>query len=197
MCRMRRSSSTTPRSTGSLEVVRDEFAGVRLITLSENRGFAGGVGEGIRAAKGEWVLCINNDATVDTAAVAELLRTADEANEDVGSIAALMVFADRRDLINSARIEVDSLGVAWDRHSRSTGRERRAACYRGVRCERRCSPLQALHARGGAVRRVLLRIPRRRRCRMARTDARMAKPLRSREQSSFMNSRPPQVMDLH
>ena len=101
---------------GSLEVVRDEFAGVRLITLSENRGFAGGVGEGIRAAKGEWVLCINNDATVDTAAVAELLRTADEANEDVGSIAALMVFADRRDLINSAGIEVDSLGVAWDRH---------------------------------------------------------------------------------
>ncbi len=86
-----------------------------MIELTENRGFAGGVAEGIRAAAGEWVLCVNNDATVEEGAIAELLRVADDADDDVGSIAALMVFADRPDVINSAGIEVDRLGVAWDR----------------------------------------------------------------------------------
>lgn len=100
---------------GSVEMVRDEFAAVQLIKLAENRGFAGGVAAGLRAAAGEWVLCINNDATVEEGAIAALLRVADDSNDDVGSIAALMVFADRPDIINSAGIEVDRLGVAWDR----------------------------------------------------------------------------------
>lgn len=102
-------------SDGSLEVVRNEFPDVRLIQLPENRGFAGGVAEGIRAARGEWVFCINNDAIVERDAVAQLLRVVNEADDDLGSVAALMVFADRPDIINSAGIEVDRLGVASDR----------------------------------------------------------------------------------
>ena len=41
-----------------------EFPRARLIKLSTNTGFAGGVDTGVRAAHGEWILCINNDATV-------------------------------------------------------------------------------------------------------------------------------------
>jgi len=100
----------------SVEMIRREHPTVRLVELSTNSGFAGGVAEGIRAARGEWVFCLNNDATVESGGVAELLRVADGAAADVGSIAALMVFADRPDIINSAGIEVDRLGVAWDRH---------------------------------------------------------------------------------
>ena len=100
---------------GSVEMVRADFPRVRLIELPDNLGFAGGVVQGIRAARGEWVFCVNNDAVVTESAIAELLRVADHCPNDVGSIAALMVFADRPNVINSAGIEVDHLGVAWDR----------------------------------------------------------------------------------
>jgi GT2 family glycosyltransferase len=99
----------------SCEMVRTEFPIVRLIELPSNEGFAGGVDVGIRQATGEWVLCVNNDATVAPDAVEELLRVAEAGGDTIGSVAALLVFADRPDVINSAGIEVDRLGVASDR----------------------------------------------------------------------------------
>jgi GT2 family glycosyltransferase len=100
---------------GSVEMVRGEFPEVRLIELTENTGFAGGVSAGIRSAIGDWILCVNNDATVAADAVMELLRVAESGGGDIGSVAAQMVFADRPDVINSAGIEIDRLGVASDR----------------------------------------------------------------------------------
>jgi GT2 family glycosyltransferase len=102
-------------SDGSVEMVCAEFPEVRLIELQENTGFAGGVSTGIRHATGDWILSVNNDTTASPAAVAELLRVAETASQRVGSVAAQMVFADRPDVINSAGIEVDRLGVASDR----------------------------------------------------------------------------------
>lgn len=100
---------------GSVEMVRGEFPAVRLIVLTENIGFAGGVSAGIRNATGDWILCVNNDATVAPDAVMELLHVAESGGGDIGSVAAQMVFADRPDVINSAGIEIDRLGVASDR----------------------------------------------------------------------------------
>ena len=100
---------------GSVAMVKAEFPGVHVIELGHNSGFAGGVGIGVRSANGEWILCINNDATVGPDAVVELLRVAESGGERVGSVAALMVFADRPGVINSAGIEVDRLGIASDR----------------------------------------------------------------------------------
>jgi GT2 family glycosyltransferase len=102
-------------SDGSAEMVREEFPEVRLIELAVNTGFAGGVSTGIRHATGDWILSVNNDTTVPPAAVAELLRVAETGGQGVGSVAAQMVFADRPDVINSAGIEIDRLGVASDR----------------------------------------------------------------------------------
>src|SRR5262245_43107349 len=48
----------------SVAMVRAEFPDVHVIELAENLGFAGGVSAGIRSAAGDWVLCINNDATI-------------------------------------------------------------------------------------------------------------------------------------
>lgn len=100
---------------GSVAMVRAEFPEARVIEIEHNAGFAGGVSAGIRSATGEWVLCVNNDATVEADAIVELLRVADGADERVGAVAALMVFADRPDVINSAGFDIDRLGVASDR----------------------------------------------------------------------------------
>jgi GT2 family glycosyltransferase len=100
---------------GSVAMVHEKFPDVRVVELDKNTGFAGGVAAGIRSSRGDWILCINNDAAVAPDAVVELLRVAESGGERVGSVAALMVFADRPGTINSAGIEVDRLGVASDR----------------------------------------------------------------------------------
>ncbi|MDQ4149606.1 MAG: glycosyltransferase [Actinomycetota bacterium] len=49
-------------SDGSLEYVRSQWPRVRTLPLETNRGFAGGINAGVRAAKGRYVALINNDA---------------------------------------------------------------------------------------------------------------------------------------
>ena len=102
-------------SDGSAEMIREEFPDACVVELTANLGFAGGVGIGIRRATGAWILCVNNDATVAPDAIEQLLQVAESGGEEIGSVAALMVFADQPSTINSAGIVVDQLGVASDR----------------------------------------------------------------------------------
>jgi GT2 family glycosyltransferase len=94
--------------------VRELVPDAVLLIPGGNVGFAGGVVRGIREAGGEWIALVNDDAVVDPRALAEMLAVGGS-SEDVGSVAAQMRFADRPDVINSAGIEVDRLGVASDR----------------------------------------------------------------------------------
>ncbi len=45
----------------SVAIVKEQFPGVRIISLQENHGFAGGCNVGIRAASADYVLILNND----------------------------------------------------------------------------------------------------------------------------------------
>jgi GT2 family glycosyltransferase len=97
----------------SAAVVAREFPSVRWIQLDANHGFPTAVQTGIEATGGGWVLLVNNDATIERDA---LLRIADrEIPDDVGTIALQMRFSTRPEMVNSAGIGVDVLGVAYDR----------------------------------------------------------------------------------
>lgn len=98
---------------GSAEAVRAGHPAVRVIDAGCNLGFARAVNLGARASEGEWLLLLNNDATVEPEAVAELLRAA-EGRPRVGSVAAQLRFADGSERINSAGFGVDRLGVAYE-----------------------------------------------------------------------------------
>ena len=98
---------------GSAELVRERYPEVTLAALRCNRGFAGAVNEGLSRAPAEWVLLLNNDATLDRDAVAPLIETGRSAS-DIGSVACQMRFTGSS-VINSAGIGVDRLGVAFDR----------------------------------------------------------------------------------
>jgi GT2 family glycosyltransferase len=85
----------------SAAVVRERFPGVRWLALPENRGFTGNVNAGLRAARGEILALLNNDAEADPAWLAELVRGF-EADPGVGLCASKILLYDRRDVLNGA-----------------------------------------------------------------------------------------------
>jgi len=99
---------------GSAERIAERFPEARVVELEENLGFAGAVNAGVELSNAEWVLLLNNDATIESDAVA-LLVEAGRDKERVGSVAAQMRFAASPRVVNSAGIGVDRLGVAYDR----------------------------------------------------------------------------------
>jgi GT2 family glycosyltransferase len=99
---------------GSVEALREAHPATRVFENGENLGFPAAVGVGVRATEGEWVLLLNYDATIEPGAIVEMLRVAGTAPR-VGSVAALLLFADGTGRINSAGFGVDRLGVAYER----------------------------------------------------------------------------------
>ncbi len=97
----------------SAAVVASEFPSVRWIQLGDNLGFATAVQAGIEATEAEWVLLLNNDARIETDALERII--ARPIPDDVGTIALQMRFAASPEIVNSAGIGIDALGVVYDR----------------------------------------------------------------------------------
>jgi GT2 family glycosyltransferase len=98
----------------SVDVVRREFPEVAVVALEANRGYPGAVNAGVGAASAPWILTLNNDTTVDRRLFDELLAVARSA-PDVGSVAALQLFASDPSVIYSAGLVVDRRGQNADR----------------------------------------------------------------------------------
>lgn len=96
---------------GSIEHIESNFSWVRLVINKENLGFAGGTNSGIRAAEGEFILTLNNDARADSCLIEHLQKPM--VDSKVGVCAAKMLLADGR--INSTGICLSRSGAAWDR----------------------------------------------------------------------------------
>jgi GT2 family glycosyltransferase len=82
-------------SDGSADAVAERFPQVELIRTEVNLGFAAGNNVGIRRALdrgADWVLLVNNDATVEPG-VAVALAAAAEARPDAGVLACKVLFA--------------------------------------------------------------------------------------------------------
>jgi GT2 family glycosyltransferase len=99
---------------GSQELVRTSYPEARLIPLTHNEGFAPAVSRAARLARGQWLLIVNNDATVEPGCL-RLLEQAGESASDIGIATAQVRFAQARDTINTAGLEIDTLGIAYDR----------------------------------------------------------------------------------
>jgi GT2 family glycosyltransferase len=95
------------------ELLASRYAGVRLLRLRRNGGFTGNVNAGIRAARGEVVLLLNNDARVDPDWVAVCVESLARQPE-LGSIASKVLFSDGS-TINSAGDVLGRNGVPRQR----------------------------------------------------------------------------------
>jgi len=85
----------------SVALIRRDYPEVRLIALTENRGFTGAVNAGIARAKGTLVALLNQDAEADPRWLEEMARAA-FAHPEAGAIACKIMLFDRRDRFHSA-----------------------------------------------------------------------------------------------
>jgi hypothetical protein len=85
----------------SVEFVKKHFPEVRVISLTENRGFAGGNNVGIQHARGRYIALLNNDAKADSRWLEELTNALDS-HPEIDFCASKIVFYDRHDLIDTA-----------------------------------------------------------------------------------------------
>jgi GT2 family glycosyltransferase len=101
-------------SLNELLLGEELVADVDVVYEPENIGFAPAVAEGIRRSTSVWVALLNDDAIAEPQLFARMLAVGSSA-ADIGSVAAQMRFFDRPEVLNSAGVEVDKLGVAYDR----------------------------------------------------------------------------------
>jgi len=100
---------------GSIEWLQSNYPMVQLIRNPENRGFAEANNQGIRATQGEYVVLLNNDAQPSPGWLASLVAVAN-ADARVGMVASQIRLAHAPGRLDSTGIEVDVLGIAWNRH---------------------------------------------------------------------------------
>ena len=97
---------------GSVEFVKEHYGNVRLVELEENVGFAAAVNIGIREAKGEYVLLLNNDIKVHSDFCAELEKCLDE-DEKLFSANSVMLSMADNSILDGAGDYYSALGWAY------------------------------------------------------------------------------------
>ena len=85
---------------GTVGLLTDGYPTVRLLNLRRNAGFSGNVNAGLRAARGDVLCLLNNDAQADPDWVRVCVETLLD-QPKLGSVASKVLFADRH-TINSA-----------------------------------------------------------------------------------------------
>ncbi len=100
-------------SDGTATWVRAMIPAARLVQLPRNEGFAGGYNAGMRAARGDRLVLINNDTLAPAGFIEALARPLDTAG-DIGAVAGVLTFAHRPDLVASAGIVPGADGVHRD-----------------------------------------------------------------------------------
>lgn len=98
---------------GTAEWACAAYPAVRLIALRENLGFAGGVNAGLRAARGDLLLLLNNDAFVEPGFIAALCAALRQ-RDDIGAVGAVLTFAHQPQIVASAGVRVRRDGLALD-----------------------------------------------------------------------------------
>jgi GT2 family glycosyltransferase len=85
----------------SLQLLARDYPEVNVVALSKNLGFTGGNNAGIRVARGEFIVLLNNDTEVDPHWLEEILA-AFERHPEAGLVASKMKLFDRRDTFHTA-----------------------------------------------------------------------------------------------
>jgi GT2 family glycosyltransferase len=110
-------------SDGSLALLDERFVGaVQIVANTVNRGYAGGLNDGIRVAHGRYLLALNNDTELDPGCLAALVEAADR-HPNAGSFAPKILQFDDRAVIDNVghRLYPDGLSRGRGRLERDVG----------------------------------------------------------------------------
>lgn len=86
---------------GSQELVKKNYPHCRLIENEENKGYCGGMNQGLRAAAGQYVWLLNNDVMARPDAVEQLLCAWSQAGPQVAALAPKVMCADRPNVFDA------------------------------------------------------------------------------------------------
>lgn len=100
---------------GTPEYVRQKFPWVRIVSLSENRGFAGGNNAGARAAAGTYLAFLNNDTRADPGWLCAL-RAGIDAEARFALVTSRIVYMHDPATLDSAGDGLLRWGGAFKRH---------------------------------------------------------------------------------
>ena len=98
---------------GSVEWLRANWPQVWLIPLRLNLGFAGANNLGIRAARGQYIVTLNNDTLAAPDWLAQMITAVSA--PDIGMVAAKILVWNNPERLDSTGIAVDAAGMAWTR----------------------------------------------------------------------------------
>ncbi len=104
----------SPKNKDAVERVKSDFPDIELLWLDKNYGFAGGMNRGIAAAKGEYVLLVNNDTSWAPDAVAEMHTLLASKGIDVVGIAPKILLENPAGFIDAIGNLVDGFGQAYN-----------------------------------------------------------------------------------
>ncbi len=99
---------------GTAQFVASSWPEVRLVRLEANRGFPGAVNVGIRAATGEAVALLNNDAAADPGWL-EQMESALLSHPEAGMVACRVRLYHHRDYLDSAGLQTTTSGSGGSR----------------------------------------------------------------------------------
>jgi len=102
------------------DILREYRARFRVIYNARNIGFAAGQNEAIRAARGEWILCLNPDLLLPPDFVSQLLA-AGEAHPEAGAVCGKLLRWKPQDSSERSNV-IDSVGVYFTRNMRHLDR---------------------------------------------------------------------------
>ena len=106
---------------------------LRVLTPTQNTGFAGGVNLGFSAATGDILVMLNSDAEVEPGTLARLVAAIDDGADLAG---AVVLLAGTDELVNSAGNPLHVLGLVWAGHldepRAGLDLSREAACLSGA-----------------------------------------------------------------
>ncbi|MCA9932735.1 MAG: glycosyltransferase family 2 protein [Anaerolineales bacterium] len=91
-------------SDGSVEAIRAQFTAVRVIELTDNKGYAGNNNVGIEAALAagaDWVFVLNEDTILAPDCISQMMATA-QADPQIGIVGPMVYHHNEPDVIQSA-----------------------------------------------------------------------------------------------
>ena len=94
--------------------IRSNFPSVRMVQTSRNSGFVKTANRGMRSARGDLVILLNNDVECEPDFV-ERLVVAANANPEVGILAPKMRLFYARSVLNGVGTQMSQSGFGWDR----------------------------------------------------------------------------------
>ena len=100
---------------GSMEFVRKAYPKVRVLENASNLGFAEGNNVGFRAAKGRYIVPLNNDTKAHPRFLEALLKCAEKGGRRLGSVGSRMLYYSQPHLVNSTGIAALKDGGGRDR----------------------------------------------------------------------------------